>query len=230
MILALVKKELRETWLFAVCALCAYGVYLAHQTSRWRSPLGALIEWFLEFLPGMSSEVPDVPFVQGNFTSMLFFIGAGLAVALGFRQSAWEPNQGTALYLLQLPLHRSTIYVTKLLCGIGLLLACTLLPIVAYASWAAIQGTHAGPFEWSMTIPSFHIWLLLPLVYLAAFASGIRPARWFGSRLLPLVSMAFFGPFPMGLSPWPLIAVPLLLLVAAIFVSDILWEAKTRAF
>ena len=75
----------------------------------------------------MNAEPPDVPFVQGNFVTMLFFIGAALAITLGFRQSAWEPSQGTALYLLHLPLARRTIFLTKLTTGIGLLLACTLL-------------------------------------------------------------------------------------------------------
>ena len=65
----------------------------------------------------MNVEPPDVPFVQGNFLTMLFFIGVALAIALGFRQSAWEPSQGTALYLLHLPLARRTIFVTKLLDG-----------------------------------------------------------------------------------------------------------------
>ncbi len=81
-----------------------------------------------------------------------------------------------------------------------------------------------------MTGPAFHIWLLMPLAYLGAFASGIRPARWFGSRLLPLVSVAIPGIFLYILPHWWLIAFPLLLLVAAVLVSDILWEAETRDF
>ena len=135
----------------------------------------------------MKAEVPDIPFVQENFLIMLFFIGVALAITLGFRQSAWEPSQGTALYLLHLPLARHAIFLTKLSTGIGILLVCTLLPILIYGTWAAMPGTHAGPFEWSMTGPAFQVWLLMPLAYLGAFASGIRPARWFGSRLLPLV-------------------------------------------
>ena len=165
-----------------------------------------------------------------NFLTMLFFIGVALAIALGFRQSAWEPSQGTALYLLHLPLARRTIFLTKLVTGIGLLLACTLLPILIYATWAAMPGTHAGPFEWSMTGPAFRVWLLMPLAYLGAFASGIRPARWFGSRLLPLLSVAVPGILLCSLPHWWLIGFPLLLLVAAVLVSDILWEAETRDF
>jgi hypothetical protein len=161
--------------------------------------------------------------------TILFFIGAALAITLGFRQSAWDPSQGTAQYLLHLPLTRRTIFLTKLATGISLLLVCTLLPILIYATWAAMPATHAGPFEWSMTRPAFQVWLLMPIAYLGAFASGIRPARWFGSRLLPLASAALAGAIAVLAQWWP-IALPLLLLVAAVLVSDILWEVETRDF
>ncbi len=226
MVLTLVRKELRETRIFAALALGLYLIYACKQTGKWSSLLGHLLWW----LPGMRAEAPDVPFVQDNFETTLFLIGAALAITLGFRQSAWEPSQGTALYLLHFPLTRRSIFVTKLFTGIGLLLACTLLPILIYATWAAMPGTHPGPFEWSMTVPAFQLWLLMPLVYLGAFASGIRPARWFGSRLLPLLAVAFTGTLLAMVAEWWLIAFPLLLLVAVVFVSDILWEAETRDF
>ena len=117
MVLAIVRKELRETRLFAALALGLYLIYLSKLTGQWSRLLTSLFGW----VPGMNAEPPDVPFVEGNFVTMLFFIGAALAITLGFRQSAWEPSQGTALYLLHLPLSRRTIFVTKLLTGIGLL-------------------------------------------------------------------------------------------------------------
>jgi ABC-type transport system involved in multi-copper enzyme maturation permease subunit len=226
MVLTIVRKELRETWLFAVLAVGFYLIYLCQLTGKWSTILAHTVWW----VPGMNVEPPDVPFVQDNFSTMLFFIGAALAITLGFRQSAWEPFQGTALYLLHLPLYRRTIFLTKLLTGIGLLLGCTLLPILIYASWAAMPGTHPGPFEWSMTRPAFQVWLLMPLVYLGAFASGIRPARWFGSRLLPLFSVAFTCTVLTLISRWWLVAFPLFVLVAAAYVSDILWEAEKRDY
>jgi ABC-type transport system involved in multi-copper enzyme maturation permease subunit len=226
MVLTIVRKELRETRLFAALAVGLYVIYLCQLTGKGTTILSHTVWW----VPGMNVEPPDVPFVQDNSSTMLFFIGAALAIALGFRQSAWEPFQGTALYLLHLPLTRRTIFLTKLLTGIGLLLLCTLFPIVVYASWAAMPGTHPGPFEWSMTEPAIRVWLLMPLVYLGAFASGIRPARWFGSRLLPLFSVAFTGTLLAPLAQWRLIAFAFLLLAAAVLVSDILWEAETRDF
>jgi ABC-type transport system involved in multi-copper enzyme maturation permease subunit len=227
MVLAIVKKELRETRVFAALALGMYFLYLSKLTGHWGRLLSSIVAW----VPGMNTEPPDVPFVEGQFVTILFFIGAALAITLGFRQSAWEPSQGTAQYLLHLPLTRRTIFLTKLTTGISLLLGCTLLPILIYAIWAAMPATHAGPFEWSMTWTAFQVWLLMPLAYLGAFASGIRPARWFGSRLLPLCSVAVAGSIVAAAAlGWWLIALPLLLLVAAVLVSDILWEVETRDF
>ena len=150
---------------------------------------------------------------------------------LGFRRCACGvASQGTALYLLHLPLPRHTLFMTKLATGIGILLLCTLLPILLYGTWAAWPGTHPGPFEWSMTGPAFQIWLLMPLAYLGAFASGIRPARWFGSRLLPLVGVTVPGLFLYLIPHWWLIGFPLSLLMVSVLISDILWEAETRDF
>ena len=57
-----------------------------------------------------------------------------------------------------------------------------------------------------MTIPGWMVLWSVPLVYHAAFLSGIRPARWYGTRLLPVagaIPLAFF----VGLvSHWSLIA------------------------
>jgi ABC-type transport system involved in multi-copper enzyme maturation permease subunit len=226
MVLTIVKKEVRETWGFAALALGLYLLYVSNLTGTGSRVLSQLLGW----MPGISGQPAIVPFVHDRFHTILAVVATALAIALGFRQSAWEPSQGTSLYLLHLPLTRRTIFVTKLVTGIGVLLGCTLLPILVYAGWAAMPGTHPGPFEWSMTGPAFRTWLLMPLVYLGAFASGIRPARWFGSRLLPLVSVTAPASIASALPQWWLIGLPVVLIVAVVLVSDILWETETRDF
>ena len=226
MVLAIVTKELRETRMLAALALGVYAIYVSKLTGHWNHLLTRTIGW----LPGLSGCLPDVPLVQDGFGVVYGTIGFSLAIALGFRQSVWELVQGTAPYLLHRPMSRRAIILTKLLAGGGLLLMCTLLPIVIYAGWAAMPGTHPGPFAWSMTAPLVHIWLVMPLVYLGAFASGIRPARWFGSRLLPLVSLAMPAFILLIVPRWWLTALPLLLLAAAAMTSNILLEAETRDF
>lgn len=226
MVLAIVRKELRELRAFAALALGLYLIYV----SRLMGQGSPLLKSLLAYVPGISREPSDVPFLQDSFTSMYCSIGIALAIALGFRQSAWEPSQGTSLYLLHLPLSRRAIFLTKLMTGIVLLLGCMLLPILVYATWAAAPRTHPGPFEWSMTGLAFRIWLVAPVVYLGAFASGIRPARWFGSRLLPLVAVAVPGIFACAVPYWWPVGLPVLVITAAVLLSDILRETETRDF
>ena len=84
-----------------------------------------------------------------------------------------------------------------------------------------------------MTGAVVRLWLMMPLVYLAAFASGIRPARWFGSRLLPLVTVvlpAFVLQFALLGPLGPLIGLPAIFVLTAVMISNILLEAETRDF
>lgn len=228
MVATLVRKELREIRAFAAPALALYLVYAAHLTGAG----GPTIQRLGGILPGLSGLRADVPFVQDGvgFVLMLLLIGGALAVALGFRQSAWEPSQGTSLYLLHLPLPRRAIFLTKMLTGVGLLLACTLTPILLYGLWASTPRTHPGPFEWSMTGTAFRAWCVLPLVYLGAFASGIRPARWFGSRLLPLAAVVLPAIVAVAATRWWTFGLPILALANAAFVVVILREAEARDY
>jgi hypothetical protein len=81
-----------------------------------------------------------------------------------------------------------------------------------------------------MTGGAFRIWLVLPLFHLGAFASGIRPARWFGSRLLPLVSVGLPAILAVAVSWWWFVGVPILIASSAILIGDILWVVETRDF
>ena len=58
------------------------------------------------------------------------------------------------------------------------------------AVWAATPGTHASPFEWSMTVPIWIGWFAMTILYLGAFHTVVRPGRWYRSRLLPLAASA----------------------------------------
>ena len=44
-----------------------------------------------------------------------------------------------------------------------------------------------SPFHWSMTFSSWDRLVFTLTVCRAKFLCGIRPARWFGSRVLPLL-------------------------------------------
>ncbi|HEV8068460.1 MAG TPA: hypothetical protein VGP76_12040 [Planctomycetaceae bacterium] len=225
---AIALKELRETWSFAALAVALFAGLVCNQIGKWN----ALLNLFLGWIPGLKPcACPSLfPFLHDSFQTPFTFVAAALAIVLGLRQSAWEPSQGTAHYLLHLPLSRSSLFLSKLFVGIGLLLACTLLPIVSYGVWASTPGTHAAPFEWSMARPVFQIWLTMPLIYLGAFLAGIRPARWYGSRLLALVAVALPAFLLQYVPNWWLLGLPLLLVMAGSLTGVILLEASSRDY
>jgi hypothetical protein len=216
---ALALKELREVFGIAAAAL---GCYLALAVNA----MGAKV---FDWVPGMPAGTEEVPFT-GGFNGFFVFLSVLFAVALGFRQSAWESSRGTYLYLLHRPLGRDAVFLTKLATGVGVLLACGSVPIVLYAAWAAVPGHHPSPFEWSMTGAVWRLLFLMPLLYLGAFLSGLRPGRWFGTRLLPLVASVVFL---VGLNVlpwwWPL-AFPLAVVLCGLLAANVCFVAGVRDY
>ena len=172
---AVATKELREVSGIAAVAL-ALGL--------------ALVVYEIQARP--YSRVPWaygqalVPFVNDDFVVYFSFIAAAFSIGLGFRQSLGEEFRGTYPFLLHRPMSRRAVILTKLLTGGAVYLACSAVPILVYGVWAATPGTHASPFFWSMTELSVSLQLTMLTLYLGAFLSGIRPARWLGTRILPL--------------------------------------------
>jgi hypothetical protein len=224
MIRALALKELREIAGLAILGLLAYLALVAAMMGM--EPFARLLR----------RSRGGVPFADGAITQSFMFVAVALTLALGFRQSAWEANQGTYQYLLHWPLPRSAIFLTKLAVGVGVFVVCTSVPILLYAWWAATPGTHASPFEWAMTESSWRFCLGMPLLYLGAFLSGLRPARWHGTRLLPLFASGAFAalllyfPVFMYIRLPSTIFIPVLLGACGLFVMSICYIAQARDY
>jgi len=214
---SLVLKELRESaGVIAVAVLAAIYI-LADQT-------GVIL------LPLQSGVAAPYPFVDDSaFMLVLILLGGGLAVFLGFRQSARELGQASYHFLLHRPMRRRTIFGIKLSVGLTVLLAITGAVILLYAMWAATPGKHASPFFWSMTVWAWRMWIAFPLLYLGAFLSGIRPGRWFGSRLFPLVASGILV-MSAAAVPWWWLSLTIVLVSSVVFVASILLNVETRDY
>jgi hypothetical protein len=217
---ALALKELREIRGITAAALAGYLVLVV-------SLLGARV---FDWIPGMPRGTDEVPFTGGGFETFFILVSVVFALALGFRQSATESARGTFLFLLHRPLGRDRIFIIKLATGACVFLACASVPIVLYAAWAAVPGHHPSPFEWSMTDLTWRITLLMPLLYLGAFLSGLRPARWFGTRLLPLLASIGFLVLLLNLPGWWQLGFPVALVLYGLLVSNICFVARTRDY
>jgi hypothetical protein len=216
----LLVKELRES--LPLAALGALGVvYAITQLTGWTIYPG------LNFLDVWEIRVPFVK--NDDFISALMPIGLITAAATGLKQTAWEAFNGTFQYLLFKPATRSTIMAVKMLLGLALVQTISAALIIWYAAWAARQGNLAAPFQWSMTSDAWRAWSTLPVAYLAAFLSGMRPARWFGTKLAPLAA-GFMACVCLAIQPWWWLALPGTAVLSVLLALAILHLAAVRDY
>jgi hypothetical protein len=218
MLQAMLYKELRETLGLAGLGLLAY---LCIVTGQMGMPL---LPWLV------GSRDAAIPFVGSEFLFRFCVVSVLLAVALGLRQSVAESVRGTWLLLLHRPAEHGRLIGVKLLVGAVVYLVCAALPILLYALWAATPGTHASPFEWSMTLWSWQAWVSIATLYFGAFLAGMRRARWFGSRLFPLAAAALLIGVIQIAPWWWLVGLGSLLLLNIWLVVNILYVARTRDY
>jgi hypothetical protein len=217
---ALMLKELREIVAIAVLALAAYLALVM-------SLMGTkMFEW----VPGLPHGPEDIPFTNSEFQPAFAVISGAFVLALGFRQSVRESARGTFLFLLHRPVARHQLLLTKLATGIVVYLLCASVPILLYAWWASVPGHHHSPFFWSMTGPAWQLWFLMPLLYLGMFLSGLRPARWWGTRLLPLVASVLFVFLLEVVQWWWFLGFPVAVILYVLLVANVCYVAQVRDY
>jgi ABC-type transport system involved in multi-copper enzyme maturation permease subunit len=219
MIKALAIKELRESW--GLAALAALGMLWVVLSGMGRNPLQMLV--------GQQFDTHHIAFITDDFYGWSWTVLGILAVLLGFKQSAWEVHHNTFYYLFARPISRRQVLALKL--GIGVLLIAALLSvaILVYGAWASTPGNLSAPFEWSMTWDSWQLLAVLPLVYLAAFFSGIRPGRWFGTRLAPLAAVILILTILVNVPFWWLFW-PVLIIGYTMVLTSIDYYTQTRDY
>jgi hypothetical protein len=171
-----------------------------------------------------------IPFVEDTFPVLFAFLAAAVAIALGFRQSLGEAIRGTYPFLLHLPLPRGGAILTKVVIGIVVYLVCSAFPILLHAGWAATPGTHPSPFLWTMTDMTVRLYLTMPVLYLGSFLTGIRDARWIGTRLFPFAGTVVLAVFVQLIPCWWIGGVGVLAAVILSLVACICHVAHTRDF
>lgn len=217
-----VYKELRETLGLAALGLAGYVYLVAGCTGLQGVPA---------FPVGLfSSGQATIPFVADSFLPMLIPLSVILVIAVGLRQTIGESIHGTWLFLMHRPVARWRLIALKLATGMAICLGLMALSILIYAWWAATPGTHASPFEWALTATSWRAWLSMTPVYLGAFLVGLRPARWFGSRLLPLVGVGLLTSAIQLIPWWWYLGVAAIVLLDVWLVASILHVAGERDY
>src|SRR5262245_49894616 len=154
---ALAYKEFRETLPIAALGLAA--LLLVALAPMGYSPVPNLFGY---------QQPGNIPFIsyQDTFTSHFAMAAGAMAIVLGFWQSLGDFWGDAHLFVLHRPASRRRIYGVKLGVGLATYLFSALAAILLYALWAATPGTHASPFEWSMTKGVWFAWVSITALYL----------------------------------------------------------------
>ncbi len=177
---AMLRKELRETRWIVCAAVVIYALLILSFTGD----LGELSD-------GAAGHVPFLEY-DGGFPAIT---AIAFAAILGLWQSTSESRRRNWLFLLHRPATRRNIIAAKLLVGAAIYFLITSAAMLAYVYLATRPSRYGGPFSWQMSREYWEGLTALSLVYFGAFLSGIRPARWYGSRLFPLVAGILYAGF-----------------------------------
>ncbi|MGI4789942.1 MAG: hypothetical protein ACRYFS_13960 [Janthinobacterium lividum] len=168
-----------------------------HETARWAIlaglalTLGLTYAWYHQF--GQSEFLNLGQFWSGE-NLVLTITMPLIGLALGLMQILPELRRDQWAFLVHRPASRTTLFWGKVLPGVCLYLLATVLPLLGLAAWAAQPSHIPAPFDFRFTLAGWASILSGLPFYFAGLLVAVRPARWYGSRALPIVA-ALIAPF-----------------------------------
>lgn len=175
---AMFWKECRENARWAVLALLALSLGLAYA-------------WFHLF---QQSSTPGFGQIWSGGNLVLTITTPLIGLTLGLLQVLPELRRDQWAFLVHRPASRTTLFFGKVLPGVCLYLLATILPLLGLAAWAAQPSHVPAPFDFRFTLAGWAAILAGLPFYFAGLLVALRPARWYGSRALPLLTAL--------LAPW----------------------------
>lgn len=172
---AMLWKEMRENARWALLAAVGLGLAAALGFAQTRGLFGG------------SSYSP-----QSGLLPWLTFGAPLVGLALGLLQILPEQRRDQWAFLVHRPASRDTIFAGKAAAGLLLYALATGVPTLGALVWASLPGHLAAPFDWRLGLPGVADILAGVSFYFAGLLTALRPARWYGSRALP-VAVAVIG-------------------------------------
>jgi len=169
----LIWKELCENTKWALFGMLGVGTAL-----YWVA--GRAVSESTEGNPGFFSLSFDE---LGDVTSVAF---AAVAFLLGVLETFPEKKHGTWDFLIHRGVSTDRIFAAKALSGLFLYATAVGLPFLALSLWVSRPGVLAAPVYVEMAFPGIADMLSGVAYFFAGMVVGLREARWYGSRLLPL--------------------------------------------
>ncbi len=200
---AIIWKELREHVKWAVLVMLA---------------LGAIVAFLLLDLANRRGPTQE-SLLDGRMQTVFGGGSILLAALLGFLQTGTELRRDRWAFLIHRPLTPTRIFLGKVVAAMLLYFPAIGLPLLAAVIWVAIPEHLPVPFTWRIILPGVADMLAGIVFYFAAMLVMMRQARWYGSRVLPLVSACFGIIFTLIMPRFGLAIMPVLVLMTVMGVA-----------
>lgn len=126
-------------------------------------------------------------FELGEWLMYLLLVLAPIfAVTLGWSQISGELKRDQWAFLIHRPITRTQIFVGKAIAGLSMYFFATVTPLLLLMLWLRVQTLVAIPFVPNDLREPLTTILAYAHFYFAGMLIAARPARWYGSRYLPL--------------------------------------------
>jgi MFS family permease len=215
---AIIQKDLRENLKIALIALILFSLLLLQAYQACGSALTNLLNH------NRSLMVSDLhPLLSQTVLTEVAFFCAIFGAALGWLQTRNEAHRDLWAFLVHRPVSRSEIFKGKVAAGLCLYVFGAGLPLLVLTLVVATPGHIPAPFEWPMVLPVLAIFLTGVVYYFAGLLTGLRQARWYGSKWFGVAwgALASASAFSIG-AFWLSVAVTVL---ATSFLALATWGA-----
>jgi len=166
---AMLWKELRECLKWAVLGLVGMAVGFTFR-----------LYFLVENLRGRNDYFDVVSEAFGVTLAGAAIVG----VLIGLAQTIPENRGDKWGFLAHRPVPRSTLFWGKAASGVLLYTVATGLPLAGALLWMSLPRHLPMPFDWRLALPNLADLLCGLVFYFAGFLTGMREARWYGSRAL----------------------------------------------
>jgi hypothetical protein len=175
-------KEWREQFKVALIGLAIFTLILLQAVKIGLSRLSSLDQGYETTIWADGLQ----PLVSGELLGESAFFCGFFGLALGWLQIFAENHGDLRAFLLHRPVDRLLLLHAKLLSGLALYTLAVGLPFAGLLVYVLMPGHVPAPFEWAMVGPMTNLYLLGLVGYGAGLLTGLRPARWYGSRIFAL--------------------------------------------
>lgn len=181
---ALIRKELRENLVLAAIALVIATMLLfgAHTLYAATVKVVLLGRW-----ASSSSEMLQ-PLLSQTVLVCTSGYCALFCVVLGWLQIRNEQPRDLWAFFIHKPLSPTALFLGKSLAGLGLYFMVVGVPLTLAVLWLRVVGRPPTLFDWTMILPLAANFLAGIVWYYAGMLVGLRQARWYASRGLPLLA------------------------------------------